>query len=103
MVEYTATSDKQLDSRIQDDKTTTLDILTADFTSESSFPYDGSAESAPPLVHSFISSARIKDLVGQFKLQVVQKLMPSLRKEGYEERWVGESEVIGFSHSSILP
>lgn len=71
---------------MQDDKTATLDILTADFTSESSFPYDGGAESAAPLVHSFISSARITDLVGQFKMQVVQKILPGLRKEGYEER-----------------
>ncbi|KAF8309206.1 hypothetical protein DL93DRAFT_1782077, partial [Clavulina sp. PMI_390] len=70
---------------MEDDKTTTLDIVIADFTSESSFPYDSSAEDAAPLVHAFISSARVKDLVGQYKLAVLQKLMPGLRKEGYEE------------------
>lgn len=70
---------------LEDDKTTTLDIPIADFTSESSFPYDAASENVSPLVHAFISSARVKDLVGQYKLQVLQKLVPGLRKEGYED------------------
>src|SRR5882724_10101144 len=38
-----------------------------------------------PLVHGFISSNRIADFVQSYKLKVVQKLVPGLRKEGYTE------------------
>ena len=33
----------------------------------------------------FISTARIEDLASQFKVNIIQKLLPSLQKEGYEE------------------
>jgi len=33
----------------------------------------------------FVSPARIQDLASLFKLTIIQKLMPSLHKEGYEE------------------
>lgn len=36
-------------------------------------------------MHGFISSNRINDLVSQFKLQILQKLVPGLQKDGYLE------------------
>jgi proteasome inhibitor subunit 1 (PI31) len=72
---------------LQDDKTTTLDIVIEDFTSASFYPYNG-ATNTSPLVHGFISSARVNDLVGQYKIQILQRLLPSLRKAGYEEESV---------------
>jgi len=70
---------------LEDDKTYTLEIPIADFTSESAFPYDASSSNASPLVHVFITSARVDDLISSFKLKILQKLIPSLQKEGYEE------------------
>ena len=61
-----------------------LDISTDDFTSPSFFPHDLSSCSTP-LVHGFISSNRVDDFIGRFKLMIVQKLIPGLRKEGYIE------------------
>jgi len=67
---------------VENDKATSLDISTSDFTSPSSFPYTvGTA----PLVHSYISSNRVADFVSQFKLKIIQKLVPGLRKDGYTE------------------
>jgi proteasome inhibitor subunit 1 (PI31) len=53
--------------------------------SPSFYPHDFEAADAPPLVHGFISSNRIADLMFQFKLQIIQKIIPGLRKEGYAE------------------
>lgn len=53
--------------------------------SPSFFPCDLSASDAPPLVHGFISSNRVNDLIFNFRTKIVQKLMPGLRKEGYTE------------------
>ncbi|TFY82595.1 hypothetical protein EWM64_g1409 [Hericium alpestre] len=70
---------------VETDKAASLDISTNDFTSPSFFPYDANAENAQPLIHGFISSSRVADLISQFKLTIVQKLMPGLQKEGYTE------------------
>ncbi|KAH7879641.1 PI31 proteasome regulator N-terminal-domain-containing protein [Lentinula edodes] len=75
---------------VESDKTSTLDISTDDFTSPSSFPYilntdTNSSSSSSPLVHCYISSSRITDFVSQFKLKIIQKLVPGLRKDGYTE------------------
>lgn len=69
----------------QSDKAASLDIQTADYTSQSFFPYTVSAPGAQPLVHGFISSNRITDFVQSYKLKIIQKLVPGLRKEGYSE------------------
>jgi len=71
------------------DKTMTLDIVTADYFSASAFPYTA-GPSSTPLVHGFISSARVNDLVSLYKINILQKVIPSLRKEGYEES-IGET------------
>jgi proteasome inhibitor subunit 1 (PI31) len=68
---------------IQDDKIATLDISTNDFISPSFFPHEiGTA----PLVHGFISSNRIEDLITRFKLKIISHILPALNKEGYVER-----------------
>ena len=70
---------------IQSDKVATLDISTPDFTSSSFYPYHLDVSNQQPLVHGFISSNRIADFISQFKLKIVQKLLPGLQKEGYIE------------------
>ncbi|KIJ70227.1 hypothetical protein HYDPIDRAFT_78406 [Hydnomerulius pinastri MD-312] len=70
---------------VESDKSSSLDVATNDFTSPSFYPHDAAKPDAPPLVHGFISSNRITDFVSQFKLKIVQKLVPGLRKEGYAE------------------
>ncbi|TDL29706.1 hypothetical protein BD410DRAFT_736820 [Rickenella mellea] len=70
---------------IETDKTSTLDIASNDFLSQSFYPHDIGAEEAAPLVHGFISSTRVADFVSQYKLKILQQLMPGLRKEGYTE------------------
>lgn len=36
-------------------------------------------------MHCYISSNRVADFVSQFKLKIIQKLVPGLRKDGYSE------------------
>jgi len=59
--------------------------LSQPVTSLSFFPYTPSEPGARPLVHGFISSNRIADLVQSYKFKIIQKLVPGLRKEGYTE------------------
>lgn len=67
----------------QDDKPAAFHISTDSFISPSFFPHEiGTA----PLVHGFISSNRIADLMSQFKLKIVSHILPALRKEGYVEQ-----------------
>ncbi len=69
----------------QTDKVASLDVATDDFSSPSFYPYDAGSSNAQPLVHGFISYNRVADFMGQFKLKILQKIMPGLRKEGYIE------------------
>ncbi len=62
-----------------------MDISTNDFTSPSFFPFDSKAENPPPLIHGYISSNRVADLISQLKLKIIQNIMPGLHKEGYTE------------------
>lgn len=49
-----------------------------------------SSSSREPLVNGFVSSTRIADFVLGAQAKIIQKLVPGLRKEGYEE--VAESD-----------
>jgi proteasome inhibitor subunit 1 (PI31) len=62
-----------------------MDVSTEDFTSPSFFPHDLTATNAPPLVHGFIGSNRVTDFINRFKLTIIQRLVPGLRKDGYSE------------------
>ncbi|KAL9128287.1 MAG: hypothetical protein Q9217_003018 [Psora testacea] len=75
---------------IGDEKVYTLDLPIKDFISESSFPYTlsnegGEKETALSLRQLFISAGRLTDAGSLLKLQIIQKLAPGLRKEGYED------------------
>jgi len=76
---------------VESDKTASVDISTNDFVSPSFYPHDIAASDAAPLVHGFISSNRVTDLLSQFKSQIIQKLIPGLRKDGYQEESVASS------------
>ena len=75
---------------IGDEKVHTLDLVVKDFISEPSFPYSlpsgsGDHENAQSIRQLFISAGRLTDAGSLLKLQIIQKLAPGLRKEGYEE------------------
>ncbi|KAJ7499044.1 PI31 proteasome regulator N-terminal-domain-containing protein [Mycena latifolia] len=59
---------------LESDKASSLDIPTNDFVSPSFYPHDLSASDATPLIHGFISSNRVADLMSQFKLKIIQSL-----------------------------
>ena len=80
---------------IEDEKVHTLDLISKDFVSESSLPYNVPAnlsspesnenETALSLQKVFISAGRITDAANLLKIQIIQKLAPGLHKEGYED------------------
>ncbi|KAI9798009.1 MAG: hypothetical protein M1835_005012 [Candelina submexicana] len=67
------------------DKTASFDIAVKDFVSESSFPFSKSPPSQHTFQDIFISVGRVADLAALFKINIVQKLIPGLQKEGYED------------------
>ncbi|MCJ1397760.1 hypothetical protein MMC11_000956 [Xylographa trunciseda] len=87
---------------IGDDKVHTFDVRVKDYLSESSLPFTlpadisshyshteppSSSQSPVPnlLLNLFISEGRITDLASLVKINIIQKLAPGLRKEGYED------------------
>lgn len=67
-----------------DDRTSSFDLPAKDYISESALPLPSTDNITNALRDVFISSARLSDLVGLFKINVIQKLAPGIRKEGYE-------------------
>jgi len=74
-----------------DDKTCSFDVRVQDFISNGSLPITPRAEgtsdeeAARQLRDVFISVGRLSDLGSLMRLNIVQKLVPRLHKEGYEE------------------
>ncbi|KAJ5102322.1 hypothetical protein NUU61_004544 [Penicillium alfredii] len=68
-----------------DDRTSSFDLAVKDYTSESALPLSSSDNLTGALRDVFISPARLNDLIGLFKINVIQKLAPGLYKEGYED------------------
>lgn len=62
---------------VGDDKTTTFDIVTSEYTT-STFP----STLSPSL---YVSEQRMSDLATLVKINIIQRLIPSLLKDGYEE------------------
>ncbi len=71
-----------------------LEITAKDYISISSLPLkiamsssgvEDRSDLTTKLQHVFISTSRIQDLASEFKLLIIQKLIPGLNKEGYEE------------------
>ncbi|PLB35600.1 proteasome inhibitor PI31 family protein [Aspergillus candidus] len=67
-----------------DDRTTSFDIPVHDFVSPSSLPLSTPATPPSALRDVFISASRLTDLIGLFRINVIQRLAPGLYKEGYE-------------------
>ena len=75
-----------------DDRTTSFDIPVKDYISASSLPLSSTTDLTSVLRDVFISTSRLSDLIGLFKINVIQKLAPGLYKEGYEETSPGWQE-----------
>ncbi|KAF8605303.1 hypothetical protein BDV93DRAFT_537387 [Ceratobasidium sp. AG-I] len=69
---------------VEDDKTKSFEVNVQDYFSPSFFPHDVKSTDRP-LVHGYISSSRVTDLISLFKSSIIQPLLPGLRKEGYQE------------------
>ena len=73
------------------DKTTSFDVAVNDYISESSIPSDpvpsasSTSQATQRILDLFISAPRLADFGSLMRLNVIQKLIPSLQKEGYEE------------------
>ncbi|KAG0054633.1 hypothetical protein BGZ83_010761 [Gryganskiella cystojenkinii] len=73
-----------------------LEIQVKDFTSPSYFPFTTSTDlDRDPLWNGFISRSRINDLISQFKIKIVQQLIPGLSKPGYQEERVSATATTG--------
>ncbi|KAK6085577.1 hypothetical protein SCUP515_00684 [Seiridium cupressi] len=79
---------------IGDDRIARVEVTTKDFVSNGSLPVkitltDNSVEDRSDLPEKlqavFINEGRITDLANHIKVNIIQKLLPSLQKEGYEE------------------
>ncbi|KAI1104068.1 PI31 proteasome regulator N-terminal-domain-containing protein [Jackrogersella minutella] len=78
---------------INDERITRVAVTIKDFVSNAALPIritindDGEDRSnlSQTLRNVFISDSRIEDLASLIKINIVQKLLPSLQKEGYEE------------------
>ncbi|KAF9366827.1 hypothetical protein BGX34_006096 [Mortierella sp. NVP85] len=82
---------------LETSKICTLELKAKDFTSASYFPFTTSTDmNRDPLWNGFISRSRIQDLITEFKTNIIQKLIPGLSKEGYqEERTTGTTTAGG--------
>ncbi|SNX84859.1 uncharacterized protein MEPE_03568 [Melanopsichium pennsylvanicum] len=83
---------------LQGSKTSTMEVQLGDFFSTSYWPFPN--KDAEPLVNGYIGSSRVKDLVIAFKVQVLQQLVPGLRKDGYTEEESAASNTGSGSGSS---
>ncbi|KAI8601387.1 PI31 proteasome regulator N-terminal-domain-containing protein [Dissophora ornata] len=77
---------------IETSKICSLELEVKDFTSLSYFPLTTATDlDRDPLWNAFISRSRINDLIGQFKMKIVQQLIPGLSKPGYQEERIPAS------------
>jgi len=77
-----------------DERISRFEITAKDYVSSSALPLritvnehgeEDRSNLKSKLQEVFISESRIKDLASLFKITIIQKLMPGLHKEGYEE------------------
>jgi hypothetical protein len=74
-----------------DDKTASFDITVRDYISEGNLPatpasqQSSNEEARRKLEHVFISPGRLSDFGSAMRINIIQKLIPGLHKEGYEE------------------
>lgn len=70
---------------LQGTKTSTMEVVLSDYLSSAFWPYPREGKDEEMLVNGYIGSSRLKDLTSAFKIQVLQQLVPGLRKDGYVE------------------
>ncbi|KAH9883615.1 PI31 proteasome regulator N-terminal-domain-containing protein [Xylariomycetidae sp. FL2044] len=79
---------------VQDERIARVEVVIKDFISNNALPIriprteegaEDRSELPQTLKNVFISESRIADLASLIKVNIVQKLLPSLQKEGYEE------------------
>ena len=70
---------------LESNRTESYELEVDRFTSRSYWPWQTDAKHSEPLINGFVSSTRVADFVFGFQAKIVQKLIPGLRKEGYEE------------------
>ncbi|KAI1079149.1 PI31 proteasome regulator N-terminal-domain-containing protein [Whalleya microplaca] len=79
---------------INDERIARVEAVIKDFVSNAALPIrinirdDGSEDRSDlqqKLQEAFISASRVADLANLIKINIIQKLLPSLQKEGYEE------------------
>jgi hypothetical protein len=83
-----------------DERISRFEITAKDYVSSAALPLritltaDGEEDRSDleaKLKEIFISPSRIQDLASEFKLTIIQKLIPGLHKEGYEESNAGRA------------
>lgn len=88
MTTHSVRSDSNFIS-LQDNKSVSFDLLLLDYFSPSAFPFSIPPPSFTDNYNSFSkvfsSEHRIKDLITLYRLNILQPLIPGLRKEGYTE------------------
>ncbi|KAG0318537.1 hypothetical protein BGZ99_005612 [Dissophora globulifera] len=86
---------------IETSKICSLELEVKDFASPSYFPFTTATNlNTDPLWNGFISRSRINDLIAQFKLKIVQQLIPGLSKPGYQEESAPSSTTTGSGSTS---
>ncbi|KAF7947986.1 hypothetical protein EAE96_009055 [Botrytis aclada] len=86
-----------------DEKITRLEITAKDYISTSALPLripftndqEDRSNLESRLREIFVSPPRIADLASLFKINIIQRLIPSLQKEGYEDSQRGAGEGAG--------
>ena len=68
---------------LESNRTESYEVEIDRFTSRNYWPWPSTTNEA--LVNGFVSSSRLSDFVFGFQVKIIQKLVPGLRKDGYEE------------------
>ncbi|KAI9660259.1 MAG: hypothetical protein M1831_003567 [Alyxoria varia] len=88
-----------------DDKTTTFEVTSKDYVSEAALPSSPTASSASEedaidtISNVYISPSRLTDLGSGLRLNVIQRLVPGLQKEGYEDTSTSAANTSGRTRS----
>lgn len=71
----------------QDNKSYSFDLSLSDYFSASAFPLtlDSSPSSSSVLMNAFATPNRLADLISLYRINILQPLIPGLRKDGYDE------------------
>lgn len=68
-----------------DDKTVSFEVKVQDYVSEESLKASSDSDFGSKIQDIFISPGRMTELSSLFQLNIIQKLVPGIHKEGYED------------------